>query len=303
MVEDEDVLFDALTAPEAARDGPYAHEAELLIERDGALVAGDHGVELQAGEAMGRELAQAVLDERAPHALPALRRGDGVARVRHMGAPSDVVGMEDVQAADAVVEHPRHRASRRARLHGHGGTRLLAEERQRLLVGQQGIDLRKRISRLDHLVPDGGDLRQVLRAKGPYLHDGLLPCRRPPSHHHTEGFPHPQHEPWEWAMGQGARFPRIDQPFAHPHQRWLEPRGPVFLARALPPTPCPDWGIIPLRCGRSSMAEPEPSKLLTRVRFPSPAPREPSRPEAAASGLAHRQGCSAACAIPSATSR
>ena len=25
-------------------------------------------------------------------------------------------------------------------------------------------------------------------------------------------------------------------------------------------------------CGRSSMAEPEPSKLMTRVRFPSPAP-------------------------------
>ena len=29
----------------------------------------------------------------------------------------------------------------------------------------------------------------------------------------------------------------------------------------------------PYSCGRSSMVEPQPSKLMTRVRFPSPAPR------------------------------
>ncbi len=30
--------------------------------------------------------------------------------------------------------------------------------------------------------------------------------------------------------------------------------------------------VVPTICGRSSMVEPQPSKLMTRVRFPSPAP-------------------------------
>ena len=33
-------------------------------------------------------------------------------------------------------------------------------------------------------------------------------------------------------------------------------------------------------CGRSSMVEPQPSKLAMRVRFPSPAPHPPSSPVA-----------------------
>lgn len=36
--------------------------------------------------------------------------------------------------------------------------------------------------------------------------------------------------------------------------------------------------LMPTACGCSSMVEPQPSKLMVRVRFPSPAPRSRAHP-------------------------
>ncbi len=143
-------------------DDPHAREAELLIEQDGALVAGYHGIELQAREAKGCELAEAVLDERVPDAAPTHCRGNGIARIRHMRAPSDVVGVEDVEATDALRQGCAAIFGIRDSLNGDRSARLLAEERERFGVRPKRRGLRERISCLDHLVPDGAHGAHIL---------------------------------------------------------------------------------------------------------------------------------------------
>ena len=107
----------------------------------GGLVGGDHGVELQAAEALLAAGLDAVLHQLATKAEAARGRGHGEAGVGDVRAAPDAVGMQDVHAEDDAVHI------------GHHGGGLSGEELVGVLLCQRR-DLRERIARFHDLVPD-----------------------------------------------------------------------------------------------------------------------------------------------------
>ena len=107
----------------------------------GSLVGGDHGVELQAAEALLAAGLDAVLHQLAAKAEAARGGCHGEAGVGDVRAAPDAVGMQDVHAEDDAVHI------------GHHGSGLSGEELVGVLLGQRR-DLRERVARFHDLVPD-----------------------------------------------------------------------------------------------------------------------------------------------------
>ena len=103
-VVDVDVMVGRAVRAEPAGDAPRLLEPELLVERPRAEVLPHHGVEYQQPVAARPRLLDAVPDEELADPLPARGGVDGVARVRHVPAPTYAVRVEDVEADGLAVD-------------------------------------------------------------------------------------------------------------------------------------------------------------------------------------------------------
>ena len=150
MIVGADIRVSAVLHAESLGDSSELYEAELLVEVTRVDIRLHHSVELQYAEALMLSLFEAVLDELLANVMSAAVLADGIAGVADVSAPTDIIGVEDIQPYHVAVVVLRDGAV------GLRGKEALARVRVEYLLLREGDAL------LDDVVPDVYHLRKVL---------------------------------------------------------------------------------------------------------------------------------------------
>lgn len=146
---------------ESARNGSEPSETKPFVEATRREVALDDGVELEDAKPMRLRLRKAVENEPLTDVPTTAFRADGIARVADVPTAPDIVRMEYVEAGNPP-----------AFVHRDPGVGLHRKETPSGIMCQR-LFLRKCVSRLHNLVPDGDHAVNVTVNVFSYCH--LLP--------------------------------------------------------------------------------------------------------------------------------